>query len=127
MWQFTWDTIGYIHDSVPRWAKIAVASLILVTVGFFFGYRASLYVAAVALWIAVAFLIIAHVVILSRNLRKQREAPPTPLTPTDRADVEEFQAAMQGTELAQSPAYEQTYQSEQYADQEPPVPPAVAQ
>lgn len=113
MWQFTWDTIGYIHDSVPRWAKMAIAALILITVGFFFGYRASLYVASAALWVAVIFLIVAHLVVLSRNLRKARELPPTPLTPADQADVEEFQAAMQGTELAQTPAHEQTYQPEQ--------------
>jgi hypothetical protein len=110
MWQFSWDIIGYIHDSVPRWAKITVAALIMVTIGFFFGYRVAVFVAGGVLWFAVGVLVVSHVVVLTRNLRKQREVPPPPLTPADQADVEEFQAAMQGTELAetaQTPAHEQ--------------------
>lgn len=96
MWQFIWDSIGYVHDNVPRWAKVTIALLALATIGFFFGYRASLVVLGLVLWVIVTFFIVAHVVVLTRNLRKQREAPPTPLTPADQADIAEFQAAMQG-------------------------------
>ena len=96
MWQFFWDIIGYIHDNVPRWAKITIALLALAAIGFFFGYRTSLVVLGAVLWIVVTFFVVAHVVVLSRNLRKHREKAPPPLTPADQADIAEFQAAMQG-------------------------------
>ncbi|MFO0702499.1 MAG: hypothetical protein U0514_01290 [Candidatus Andersenbacteria bacterium] len=95
-WGFLWDTIGHIHDKWPRWGKITVAGLILVTVGFFFGYRAAIYVAGGALWIALGFMVVAHIVILSRNLRKRRLIQQVPLTPADQADIDEFQAALRG-------------------------------
>lgn len=97
LWGFLWDAIGHIHDYWPRWAKITIALLILATVGFFFGYRTAIYVAGGALWISFGFMFVAHLVILTRNLRADRAPKPAPLTPTDQEDIEEFQAAMQAS------------------------------
>lgn len=97
MQKFILDTIGYIHDHVPRWAKITAAVLILLSVGFFFGYRAAIYLTGGVLSFATLALIVTHIFILVGNLRKKRVNVQAPFTPGDRADIEEFQAAMRGT------------------------------
>ena len=95
MWQLIWDTIGYIMDSVPRWAKLTIFGLFVGVVYLFFGYRVTLYVVGGLLWAVFIFLVGAHIVVFLRNQKKERETAPAPLTPADQADIQEFQEAME--------------------------------
>ncbi len=93
MWTLIWDTIGYFMDNVPRWAKITLLAVLTLAIYFFFGYRVTIYAIGGIFWFMFIFLVIAHIVVVRRNLKKQKEAPP-PLTPADQADIVEFQEAM---------------------------------
>jgi hypothetical protein len=118
MWQLLWDTIGYIMDSVPRWAKLTIFGLFVGVLYLFFGYKVALYVVGGMLWFVFGFLVIAHLVVVSRNHKKQREQPaPVPLTPADQADILEFQQAM---EQSSGPA-----PTSNTANREQPTPPAT--
>jgi len=102
MWQFLWDIVGYFHDNVPRWVKLTILGLVLLIVFLFFGYKPMIYVAGGIFWAIFAFMLIAHIVILIKDSRKRKAAPPTPLTPADQADIREFQEAMESETSGQN-------------------------
>lgn len=96
MWQFFWDTFGFVADNVSRNIKLLLSGLLLLTTFFFFGLNGMFYFAGGIFWLACAFLIIAHLVVRARRARaKAKEVALAPLTAADQADITEFQQAME--------------------------------
>lgn len=96
MWQFFWDTFGFVADNVSRNLKLLLFSLLLITVFFFFGLNGMFYFAGGIFWIAAVFLVVANLLVRARRARaKSKEAAPAQLTVADQADIAEFQQAME--------------------------------
>jgi hypothetical protein len=101
MGQFFIDVIGYVHDNVPRWAKLTIVVLVLAILFFFFGFRPTVIVIGSVFWLLFGFLLVAHIGFLIRNTRKRKTEHATVHTsPEDEADVREFQEAMGETTVA---------------------------